>query len=90
MSLEEAIYKATSAVAQRFGIEERGEIREGWYADLVLFDPETIAETNSFAQPHSYPRGIDLVVVNGRIVVAYGIHTGVLPGEILRRQQRKG
>ena len=87
MTLEEAIHKATSAVAQRFGIERRGELKKGFAADLVLFNPETIAETNSFENPHSYPDGIDLVVVNGQIVVAHGIHTGQLPGEILRKRK---
>lgn len=85
LSLEEAVQKATSAVAQRFGICDRGEVREGYFADLVLFDPDIIGETNSFEQPHSYPKGIDLVMVNGKIVVAHGIHTGALPGKILRR-----
>lgn len=85
LSLEEAIQKSTSAVARRFGIEGRGELREGYFADMVLFDPNTIGETNSFEKPHSYPNGIDLVMVNGQIVVAHGIHTGSLPGNILRR-----
>jgi len=89
MRLEEAIRKATSAVANRFGIENRGVLQEGYWADMVLFDPHTIGETNSFAAPHSYPAGIDLVIVNGRIVVAHGIHTGALPGQILRKN-RKG
>lgn len=89
MSLEEAIYKSTSAVAHRFGIEGRGELREGYFADMVLFDPHTIRETNSFESPHSYPDGIDFVMVNGQIVVAHGIHTGALPGEILRRENPK-
>lgn len=89
LSLEEAVQKSTSAVARRFGIEGRGELREGYFADMVLFDPDTITETNSFKEPHSYPKGIDLVVVNGKIVVANGIHTGALPGEILRRENQK-
>lgn len=87
LSLEEAIQKSTSAVAHRFGIERRGELREGYFADMVLFDPHTIGETNSFEKPHSYPIGIDLVVVNGQIVVAHGVHTGTLPGKILRRSR---
>lgn len=89
MSMEEAIYKSTAAVAKRFGIDGRGELKEGFFADMVLFDPNTITETNSFQDPHSYPEGIDLVVVNGKIVIAHGIHTGALPGEILRRKTQK-
>lgn len=87
LSLEEAIRKATSAVAKHFGIEKRGEIKKGYYADLVIFDPETIAETNSFAAPHSYPAGIDAVIVNGKIVIKHGEHTDTLPGEILRKKR---
>lgn len=86
-SLEEAIKKATSLVAKQFGIDGRGEIREGYYADLVVFDPETICETNSFAAPHSYPDGIDAVIVNGEIVIENGEHTNNLPGRILRKHR---
>ena len=84
-SLEEAIKKSTSMVADWFGIEGRGKIAEGYFADIVIFDPEKIAETNSFKAPHSYPTGIDYVIVNGKAVVDHGEHTGVLPGEILRK-----
>lgn len=86
LSLEEAIYKSTSAPAKRFGINHRGEIKEGYFADLVLFSPEDIRETNSFKAPHSYPAGIDYVFVNGQIVVDHGEHTNNLPGEILRKE----
>lgn len=81
---EEAIYKSTYAVAKRFNIKDRGLVREGYFADLVLYSPEEIRETNSFKAPHSYPDGIDFVMVNGKIVVENGEHTGVLPGIILR------
>lgn len=86
LTLEEAIHKATGAVAKRFGIDSRGILKEGFHADLLLFDPDTVGETCTFASPHRYPQGIDLVIVNGRIVVAHGIHTGALPGQILRRE----
>jgi len=85
LTLTEAIKKATSAVAKQFGIDRRGEIKVGYFADLVMFDPQEIAETNSFAKPHSYPKGIDCVLVNGQVVVKNGEHTGKLPGEILRK-----
>ncbi len=84
-SLEEAIRKSTSLTAKWFGIERRGEIREGYFADLVVFDPATIKETNTFASPHSYPSGIDYVVVNGKVVINHGEHTGCMPGQILRK-----
>lgn len=87
MTLEEAVKKSTSAPAKQFGIKERGEIKEGYFADLVIFSPDEIAETNSFANPHSYPDGIDFVIVNGEIVVEKGEHTGKLPGKILRKNK---
>ncbi len=86
LTLEEAIRKSTSAVAKRFGICRRGEIKEGYFADLVIFSPEEIKETNSFKAPHSYPAGIDYVVVNGQVVIDHGEHTNNLPGEILRKE----
>ncbi len=86
MPIEEAILKSTSAVARRFRIDERGEIKEGYFADLVMFSYDEIAETNTFERPHSYPKGIDLVMVNGEIVVEGGEHTDALPGLILRKE----
>ena len=86
-SLEDAIRKSTSAVAQRFGIEGRGQLQEDCFADLVIFSPEKIAETNSFQDPHHYPVGIDYVIVNGQVVIDHGEHTGQLPGEILRKKK---
>ncbi len=85
LTLEEAIKKSTSAPAKRFGIDLRGEVKEGYFADLVIFSPEEIKETNSFKAPHSYPAGIDYVMVNGQIVIDHGEHTDILPGEILRK-----
>lgn len=85
MPLEEAIRKSTGAPAKRFGIEKRGIIQEGNFADLVIFSPDRICETNSFKNPHSYPDGIDYVIVNGKTVIDHGEHTGSLPGIILRK-----
>lgn len=86
MTLEEAIYKSTYAVAKRFGIDRRGAVKEGFFADLVVFSPEKIRETNSFKNPHSYPEGISHVIVNGEIVIEHGKHLGNLPGIILRKE----
>lgn len=85
-SLEEAIRKSTSSPAKHFRIKKRGEIKEGYYADLVIFSPEEISETSSFAKPHSYPDGIGCVIVNGKMVIENGEHTGKLPGKILKKQ----
>lgn len=84
-TLEEAIRKATSAVANQFGIAQRGTLKEGYFADMVIFDPENIREVGVFGDPHHYPEGIDAVLVNGQVVIDHGNHTGNLPGEILRK-----
>ena len=83
--LEEAIRKATSAPAMKFRIPDRGLLREGYFADLVLFDPDTIRDVGKFGDPHHYPDGIDYVIVGGEIVIDHGEHTGILPGQILRK-----
>lgn len=85
LTLEDAIMKSTSSVARHFRIKKRGEIKEGYYADLVIFSSEKIGETNSFENPHSYPDGIEYVIVNGKTVVEKGKHTGNLPGKILKK-----
>lgn len=84
-TLEEAIRKSTCAVAEQFGIKERGVLKEGYFADMVIFDPENIREVGVFGDPHHYPEGIDAVLVNGQVVIDHGNHTGNLPGEILRK-----
>ena len=84
LTLEDAIRKMTSLPAQILGIADRGQVREGFAADLAIFDPERIAETNSFEAPKSYPLGIPYVVVGGTLVIDGGEHTGARPGKVLR------
>jgi N-acyl-D-amino-acid deacylase len=84
LGLEEAVRKMTSAVADRVGLAERGLVRKGYFADLVLFDPETIGEEASYTDPHRLSVGIENVLVNGVPVVRYGELTGALPGRFLR------
>ena len=84
MSLEEAVRKMTSAPAGKLGLEDRGVIKEGHWADLTVFDPETIADTATFLEPYQYPVGIEHVLVNGVSVISSGEHTGALPGKVLR------
>jgi N-acyl-D-amino-acid deacylase len=86
--LEEAIRKITSLPASRIGLQDRGLIREGFWADLVIFDPKTIGDQATFADPHQYPLGIRAVLVNGEIVVETGVLTGKRPGKVLRRGQK--
>ena len=84
LPLEDAVRKMTSAVAERLGLRERGLLREGLYADLVLFDPETIRDTATFEDPHRLATGVSDVWVNGTRVVEGGVHTGATPGKVVR------
>ena len=85
LSLEEAIHKATGFPAQRMGFKDRGLLEEGYAADIVIFDPDTIIDKATFDEPHQYPDGMPHVFVNGGAVVLNGTHTGVRPGRVLRR-----
>lgn len=81
--LEDAVRKMTSLPAQILGLADRGQVREGFAADLVLFEPATVGETNSFEKPKSYPEGIPYVLVNGVLVIENGRHTGLRPGKAI-------
>jgi N-acyl-D-amino-acid deacylase len=84
LSLEGAIAKLTSVPATRLGLVDRGVLREGAFADLVLLDPDTVADTATYPEPARYPRGIDAVVVNGTPAVVDGEETGLRSGRLLR------
>jgi N-acyl-D-amino-acid deacylase len=83
LTLEEAVEKMTSVTARRFGLDDRGLIREGAWADLVVFDAGTVIDRATFDDPARYPEGIPYVVVNGMLVIDGGEHTGALPGRVL-------
>jgi N-acyl-D-amino-acid deacylase len=83
LTLEDAVRKMTTLPAQILGLRDRGQIREGFAADLVIFDPAVVRETNSFEKPKSYPIGIPYTVVNGVVVIDGGNHTGARPGRPL-------
>ena len=85
LSLQEAIRKMTSFAAQRLGLRDRGVLRDGMYADIVVFDPMTVAAPATRENPKQFPIGIEYVIVNGKVVVAKGEHTGLLAGRALRR-----
>jgi dihydroorotase/N-acyl-D-amino-acid deacylase len=84
LTLEDAIRKFTSLAAQRMRIGDRGVLKVGMWADVVVFDPETIRDRATFAQPHQLAEGMHWVLVNGVPVIAEGKATGALPGKVLR------
>ena len=85
ISLEEAIRKMTTLPASILGLSDRGAIKAGQWADLVLFDPNTVADRATFEDPFQYPVGIDTVLVNGTVVLDEGKHTNARPGKVLKR-----
>lgn len=84
LSFEEAIRKMTGLAAKRLRLKDRGLIKPGYVADLVIFDPETVIDKATYKNPHQYPEGINHVIVNGQFVVRDAKHTGALSGQILR------
>ncbi|MGH8071764.1 MAG: N-acyl-D-amino-acid deacylase family protein [Candidatus Entotheonellia bacterium] len=85
LSLEEAVRKMTSFPAQKFGLWKKGIVREGMDADLVVFDPDTIAERSTFQDPHQYPAGLPYVILNGLVVVDQERYTGTLAGRVVKK-----
>ncbi|GBD32435.1 N-acyl-D-glutamate deacylase [bacterium HR33] len=84
LSLEQAIHKMTAVPARLLRLEGRGVLAPGSYADVVVFDPATVADRATFERPHQYPVGIPHVMVNGQWVLRDGEHTGARPGRVLR------
>jgi N-acyl-D-amino-acid deacylase len=83
LRLEDAIRKMTSLPAQVMGLKDRGLVKEGYWADLVVLDPDTVADTATYDQPKQYPKGIRYVLVNGTVVIDAGDHTGARPGRVI-------
>jgi len=90
LTLEEAVRKGTSFPAQRLQLEDRGMIREGFWADLVIFNPARILDKATFTDPHNYPEGIEYVLVNGEVVLEKESHNGKLAGKILKHSNLNG
>ncbi|MEW6608205.1 MAG: D-aminoacylase [bacterium] len=87
LSLEEAIYKMTYQPAYLLGIKNRGRLKEGNFADIVVFNPEKIKDLATFESPLRYPGGIEYVIINGQIVIEQGNHTSTLSGKVIRKGQ---
>jgi N-acyl-D-amino-acid deacylase len=84
LTLEDAIRKMTSLPAQKLKLRDRGLLREGAWADITAFDPKKVADRATYSEPLKYAVGIKYVIVNGKLVVDQGKHTGALPGQALR------
>jgi N-acyl-D-amino-acid deacylase len=83
-----AIRSMTSLAAEVFGIKDRGVVRPGAFADLVAFDLTAVDEASTYEQPHQLAKGLDTIVVNGRVVRTRGTFADVLPGRVLRLDRR--
>jgi N-acyl-D-amino-acid deacylase len=90
LSLAEAVRKMSSLPAQILGLKDRGQIKEGFAADIAVFDAARVRETNSFEKPKSYAEGVPYVLVNGVVVIDNGQHTGAKPGKALRGKGFRG
>ncbi len=86
LSLEDAIRKFTSLAAQRMRLTDRGVLKQGMWADIVVFDPATIRDLATFENPNQLSQGMSYVLVNGQLVIDQGKMTGALPGRVLRGQ----
>ena len=84
LSLEQTVRRASALPADNLSLRDRGYVREGYYADVLVFDPETITDHATFEQPHQYSTGMEYVLVNGITVIADSKHTGALPGRVVR------
>lgn len=84
LTLEDAVRKMSGAVAERLSIRDRGELREGMYADIMIFDPNTIIDKATYEKPHQLSVGVKYVLVNGTPVVSDGKVTGAKPGRVVR------
>jgi N-acyl-D-amino-acid deacylase len=85
LTLEEAVRKMTSLPAAKHRVHERGLLREGWFADIVVFDPDAVEDVATYAEPRQYPAGIEYVIVNGEVAAEGGRQTPARAGHMLRR-----
>jgi N-acyl-D-aspartate/D-glutamate deacylase len=85
LTLEEAVRKMTSLAASRAGLRDRGILRAGMKADIVVFDPQKVQDRSTYEDPHHFSEGVSQVIVNGKAVLRDGKMTGVLGGRVLRR-----
>jgi len=84
ISLEEAIRRMTSLAAQKFQLKDRGMIKEGMAADIVVFDEARVKDNATYEQPHQFSSGFHFVIVNGQVVINEGKHNGIKSGIVLK------
>lgn len=90
LSLEQAIYKMTGLPAMRMGLKDRGLLKQDYFADIVIFDPNTVIDKATFESPHQYPYGIPYVIINGALTVDKGAYVDKRAGKVLRGPGYKG
>jgi len=83
LGLPQAVKKMTAMPAAKLGLKDRGTLKPANFADIVVFDPATVADKATYTEPEQYPIGIDYVIVNGQVVIDHDKHTGALPGKVL-------
>ncbi|MFQ4608066.1 D-aminoacylase [Clostridioides difficile] len=84
LTIEEAVYKMTKKAATSFSIKDRGELKEGYFADIVIFDKDTVSGCDDFINSMQYPTGIDYVIINGNCVVEEGKYNKIKAGKVLK------
>jgi N-acyl-D-aspartate/D-glutamate deacylase len=89
LRLEDAVRKMTSLNATMIGIRDRGMLQAGLFADITIFDANRIIDGASYEEPFQYNQGVEYVIVNGRLVIDQGTHTGARPGRALRHRTTK-
>ena len=87
LTLEDAVRRMTGLSAEQFGLKDRGVVREGAFADITMFNSETVIDNSTFEEPMTPAAGIDVVMVNGEIIRDHGRVTGARPGKTLRRNE---
>jgi N-acyl-D-aspartate/D-glutamate deacylase len=83
LKLEDAVRKMTSLPAQTMRLKDRGLLKEGYWADVVVFDPDAVSDAATYENPQQYAKGVPFVLVNGTVVIDNGNHTGARPGKII-------
>jgi N-acyl-D-amino-acid deacylase len=90
LTLEDAVRKMTSLPAQTMRLKDRGLLKEGYWADVVVFDPDTVSDPATYQNPQQYAKGVPYVLVNGAVVIDAGRHTGARPGKVIYGPGRTG